>query len=268
MQEGPSADVTRGLLRSGEPRANSTRTARGDPAAGSAAQVRRALKLHVVASNDRHLPGESSEVDTTSGTAPRPGRPRSQTRRTAILTAAGELMLEGGLAVATMEAIAARAGVSKATIYKWWPSRGAVALEGFMLAVAGSWSLAADTSTRDALILLAHNAVGLFTTGPAGPMLRALTAESLSQPDLALALRERWFAPRRALVVDVVARGIERRELRPDLDTALTVDALFAPIYYRLLFGHEPLDGEFVGRLVEQILTGIGIPGISGQPDS
>lgn len=177
-------------------------------------------------------------------------------------------MLEGGLAVATMEAIAARAGVSKATIYKWWPSRGAVALEGFMLAVAGSWSLAEDTSTRDALIMLAHKAVGLFTAGPAGPLLRALTAESLSQPDLALALRERWFGPRRALAVDVVARGIERRELRPDLDMALTVDALFAPIYYRLLFGHEPLDDEFVSRLVEQILTGIGIPGISERPDS
>lgn len=177
-------------------------------------------------------------------------------------------MLEGGLAVATMEAIAARAGVSKATIYKWWPSRGAVALEGFMVAVADSWSLSEDTSTRDALNRLVHNAVRLLSAGPAGPLLRALTAESLSQPDLALALRERWFGPRRALAVAIVSRGIERQELRADLDMALTVDALFAPLYYRLLFGHEPLDDGFAGRLVEQILAGIATAGISGSAHS
>lgn len=202
-------------------------------------------------------------MDAAPGTAHRTGRPRSQARRTAILTAAGQLMLEGGLTVATMEAIAARAGVSKATIYKWWPSRGAVALEGFMVAVADSWSLSEGTSTRDALSRLVHNAIGLFTTGPAGPLLRALTAESLSQPELARALRERWFGPRRALAVAIVSRGIERKELRPDLDMALTVDALFAPVYYRLLFGHEPLDDEFADRLVGQIMSGIAAAGIS-----
>lgn len=218
--------------------------------------------------NDGQPPAGPAEPDAAPGGPHRPGRPRSQERRTAILAAAGELMLEGGLAAATMEAIAARAGVSKATIYKWWPSRGAVALEGFMVAVADSWSLSEDTSTRDALFLLVHNAVELFTTGPAGPLLRALTADSLSQPDIARALRERWFGPRRALAVDVIRRGIGRKELRPDLDMALTVDALFAPLYYRLLFGHEPLDDQFAGRLVGQILTGIATAGISTPPGS
>jgi AcrR family transcriptional regulator len=227
-----------------------------------------ANKLHVVTTNDGQPPPGPPEPGEASGAAHRPGRPRSQERRTAILAAAGELMLEGGLAAATMEAIAARAGVSKATIYKWWPSRGAVALEGFMVAVAGSWSLSDETSTREALYLLLHNAVELFTAGPAGPLLRALTADSLSQPDIARALRERWFGPRRALAVDVVRRGIERKELRPDLDMALTVDALFAPLYYRLLFGHERIDDEFAGRLVEQILTGIASTGISTPPGS
>jgi hypothetical protein len=110
--------------------------------------------------------------------------------------------------------------------------------------------------------------VGLFSTGPAGPLMRALTAESLSQPELARALRERWFAPRRALATAIIDRGIERRELRPDLDLAVTLDGLFAPIYYRLLFGHEPLDEKFAGLLVRQMMAGISAEGISGAPGS
>lgn len=177
-------------------------------------------------------------------------------------------MLAGGLPAASMEAIAARAGVSKATIYKWWPSRGAVALEGFMVAVAEPWSPAADTLTSEALTTLVGNAVTLLTSGPAGPLLRALTAESISRPDIAGDLRERWFGPRRALAVAILERGMQRREIRPDVDLALTVDALFAPLYYRLLFGHEPLDEAFAERLVQQVLTGIAAAGISGSPAS
>jgi AcrR family transcriptional regulator len=79
--------------------------------------------------------GDGGEETVGGALAPR-GRPRSEARRAAILSAAGDLMMKGGLRAATMEAIAARAGVAKATVYKWWPSRGAVALEGFMLPAA------------------------------------------------------------------------------------------------------------------------------------
>ena len=69
---------------------------------------------------------------SASSLAPaRPGRPRSERARLAILEAGADLLLEGGLAAATIEGIAARAGVSKVTIYKWWPSRGAVAVDSF-----------------------------------------------------------------------------------------------------------------------------------------
>ena len=189
--------------------------------------------------------------------SPRPGRPRSEARRAAILAAAGELMLAGGLPAATMEAIAERAGVSKATIYKWWPSRSAVALEGFMVSVADSWSLPEELPSPRALYVLMRNAVSLFNEGPAGPLMRALAADAQSQPELAQALRERWFGPRRALAAAVIDRGIERGELRPDLNLAATLDALFGPIYYRLLFSHEPLDEAFASQLIDQVLRGI-----------
>ena len=79
------------------------------------------------------------------------GRPRSERARLAILAAAGELMLAGGIDAATMEAIAERAGVSKATIYKWWPNRGAVALDGFLAMVRDSIMVPEGLNTADAL---------------------------------------------------------------------------------------------------------------------
>jgi AcrR family transcriptional regulator len=194
---------------------------------------------------------------TTNAVSARRGRPRSEARRASILGAAGDLMLEGGLSAATMEAIAERAGVSKATIYKWWPNRSAVALEGFMVNVAESWSLPGELPAPEALCALMRNAIRLFNHGPAGPLMRALAADAQSQPEVAEALRERWFGPRRALAAAVIARGIEAGELRPDLDLAATLDVLFGPIYYRLLFSHEPLDEAFASRLIDQVLRGI-----------
>ena len=85
-----------------------------------------------------------------------PGRPRSERARLAILAAAGELMLEGGVTAASMEAIAERAGVSKATIYKWWPSRGAVALDGFLAQAQDTITvpegLSASASSSDRMV--------------------------------------------------------------------------------------------------------------------
>jgi AcrR family transcriptional regulator len=170
-------------------------------------------------------------------------------------------MLEGGLAATTIEAIAARAGVSKATIYKWWPSRGAVALEGFMLTAADSWSIPENTPARESLHILASSAVQLFARTPAGPLMRALAAEAQSQPEIGQALRERWFGPRRAVAAEIIRAGIEAGELRADLDLAATLDLIFAPIYYRLLFDHAPLDDAFARRSIEQVLTGIGHAG-------
>ncbi|WP_187284462.1 TetR/AcrR family transcriptional regulator [Streptomyces sp. uw30] len=205
------------------------------------------------------MAGERDE--TVGGTPVRPGRPRSEKRRAAILAAAGDLMIEGGLRAATMEAIASRAGVGKATVYKWWPSRGAVALEGFMLRAASSWSLPEGASAPEALRILAVAAVHLFTRSPAGPLMRALAADAQSDPEIAQALREQWFGPRRAVAAEIIREGIERGELRANLDLAATLDLVFAPVYYRLLFSHEPLDEAFAEHCIDQVLTGIALSG-------
>ncbi|WP_051950935.1 TetR/AcrR family transcriptional regulator [Actinacidiphila yeochonensis] len=189
--------------------------------------------------------------------AGRPGRPRSESRRAAILSAAGDLMMEGGLRAATMEAIAARAGVSKATVYKWWPSRGAVALEGFVRRAAGCWTPPAGAGAVQSLRFLVVAAVRLFTTTPAGPLMRSLAADAQSDPEIARALREQWLGPRRAVAAEVIRRGMREGELRAGLDVEATLDLLFAPVYYRLLLGHAPLTEEFAAACVDQLMAGV-----------
>lgn len=177
--------------------------------------------------------------------------------RDAVLSAAGELMLEGGLAAATMEAIAARAGVSKRTLYKYWPSRGAVALEGFMRNAASSWSLPDDASAVEALTVLVVSAARLFAGTPAGPLMRSLIADAQAQDEIATAIREQWLRPRRAVAADLIRRGMAEGEFRADLDVEVTLDLLFAPVYYRLLLGHEPMTDAFATATVEYVVTGL-----------
>lgn len=186
------------------------------------------------------------------------GRPRSESARLAVLQAAGDLLLEGGLAAAHVEAIAARAGVSKATIYKWWPNRGAVVLDGFLEQVRHSLAIPEDLGTLDALEFQLNELVALFRDTAVGPAMRAISGAVQADPELARAVRERWLAPRRAVTIAVLTAGIAAGELRADLDLELVMDQLYAPLYYRLLFEHGPLPDDLAKRLVGQLVHGVG----------
>jgi AcrR family transcriptional regulator len=203
--------------------------------------------------------GTGLESGAEAGAGPRRprGRPRSETARQAILAAAGELMLSGGLAAATMDAIAAKAGVSKATIYKWWPSRGAVALDGFLDQVTGTLAIPEGVSAAEALTWQIGALVRLFRDTTAGPLMRALVAAAQSDPDIARSLRERWLAPRRAVTLDILRSGMERGEIRADIDVEAVMDELFAPVYHRLFFGHSALDDQLAAAIVRPLLAGI-----------
>ena len=201
------------------------------------------------------MAGAGREAGGDDGSGPR--QPRTERVRDRVLAAAGELVLEGGLAAATMEAIAARAGVSKRTLYKYWPSRGAVALEGFMRSAATSWSLPENASAAQSLEASVLAAVDLFTQTPGGPLMRSLIADAQSQPEIALALRDQWLKPRRAISADLIRRGVRDGEFRADLDIEVALDLLFAPVYYRLLLGHESLDRQFAAASVRHLVAGL-----------
>jgi hypothetical protein len=97
----------------------------------------------------------------------------------------------------------------------------------------------------------------LFQDPTCGPLMRGLIGQAQSDAEIARALRERWLAPRRAVAAEVVRSGIERGEVGPDIDVAVVVDQIFAPVYHRLVFGHDRLDEGFADRLVGQLMAGL-----------
>jgi AcrR family transcriptional regulator len=166
-------------------------------------------------------------------------------------------LIERGMPGFTMDAVAARAGVSKATLYKWWPSRSAVAIDGFFAHVQESIAVPTAASAEEALLFQVDALRALFADTAAGPLMQALAAQAQTDPEVRDALRERWMAPRRAAIVKILRDGIAAGEIRSDIDVAVTVDQLFAPVYYRLIFGHEPLSKVLARRLVRQVMAGL-----------
>jgi AcrR family transcriptional regulator len=184
------------------------------------------------------------------------GRPRSKRARQAILDAAGELLERDGFAAVTVEAIAARAGVSKATIYRWWPNKAAVVTDSFLELTAPEIHFENTGSAREDLRLQMQKLAQVFS-GQSGRVVAALVAESVFDADVATAFRSRWISARREETRRVVERGIINEEFRSDLDVEAAIDALYGPIYYRLLVRHLPLEPGFVDALADHVINGL-----------
>jgi AcrR family transcriptional regulator len=196
-------------------------------------------------------------VAATPSSAPaRIGRPRSERARLAVLEAAADLLIDGGLRAASIEAIAARARVSKVTIYRWWPSRGAVAVDAYFHRYRQTIRFEDTGDTAADIAAQMRELIQTFR-GQAGAVMAQLIGQSQDDPDLAATLRERWLHPRREAAGAVLLRGIERGQIRADVDLAALLDLLYAPLYYRLTLGHEPLDPELADTLVGVVLDGV-----------
>ena len=184
--------------------------------------------------------------------SPDPAR-RSARARGAILLAAAELLEEVGWRGLTVDMVAERARVGKQTIYRWWPSKAAVVLEGIAERTArripepDTGDLRRDMTT----LLLAFSGV------MAEPQLRrawcGLVAEMQVNPDFAAEFRAGFTAGRRAVFRRVVERGLARGELPRDASVELLADLIIGPVWYRLLNDHAPFDPAFCRALVAQV---------------
>ena len=194
------------------------------------------------------------------GAAPR-GRPRSQEADRAILTAARDLLAERGLAAMSIEEVAARAGVGKATIYRRWPSKGLLALDAFVASFREEQPLPDTGSLRDDLLAALHAWVRAVTQTAMGPILTGLIAEAQHDPELRGAWRDRVLEPLRTQHRIMLDRAIERGETAASVDQDVVLDLFFGAAEHRLLLGHLPITGEFIAEVVDTILTGIRRPG-------
>jgi AcrR family transcriptional regulator len=188
---------------------------------------------------------------------PRRGRPRSEKAREAILEAAAELLLARGLEVVSMDEVAERAGVSKATIYRWWPTKETLALDALYHEWAAPPPGRATGSLRGDLLALLRPWVRLVGKRPYGRVIAALITEAQTDPAFARQYRERFIEPRRDQARPLFLHAIARGELPPETDIELALDLLYGPLYHRLLHGHAPLSERFVRDLVDTVLAGL-----------
>ncbi len=185
---------------------------------------------------------------------PMVGRPRSGATRQAILRAAYELLSEGGLRNFTIEGVAARSGVARTTIYRWWPSKGALAMEGFLETTAPDITFPHTRSARADLTVQMRLCAKLLR-GPAGRILCGIVAEAQSDPEIITVFMERYLHPRRREAAAILRRGIDSGEFRADLDIPTVQSALYSPLHLRLLL-REPIEDDWVARLADSVMRG------------
>jgi AcrR family transcriptional regulator len=223
--------------------------------------------------------GSTTQASSVSGNPPEIGPPpadnsrnrgrhRSEKSRRAILAAVLDLATETPLRDITIEAIARRACVGKATIYKWWPNKAHVALDAF----AEEWSRqvpipdtgSAERDFREQLYALFN-----FYISPGGRILAQFISEGQSDSEFASLFRERFLKPRRELIGAILDRGLKRDEIVPGLDRELILDLIYGPAIYRLLVQHAPLNRQAADAIISTLFRGLCNKSVrSGPPKS
>lgn len=187
---------------------------------------------------------------TESGGATRRGRPRSAETREKILAATAELLSEGGLPAVTMEAVAARAGVAKTTLYRWWPNRAALALDCVAARMAPIADGPRSGRFRDRFRHQLTATLRLLG-GRQGQAILALIGAKQIDPSLGRAYTEQIARPRRAQTRRLALQAIEAGELAPGTDPDLFLDAMYGPLYYRKVVSGDPITDAFIDQIVD-----------------
>ena len=185
------------------------------------------------------------------------GRRRSKRSHAAIVHATQELLVERGYRDLTIEGVAARAGVGKQTIYRWWPSRAALVLEAYL---AGSEAVPPPSpgdSVRDDVRELLVWLSTVLAQPIGGRVLAGLIGDLQHDDDLGGGFRRDVVPPRRSRMLAALERGRARGEIRADADLEVAVDALHGAVFYRLLLSGEPLDEAFARSVAEHVIGGL-----------
>jgi AcrR family transcriptional regulator len=207
---------------------------------------------------------------TTTGVVGRGrGRPRSASAEQAILTAAIDLLLERGLQATSMDDVAERAGVSKATIYRWWPSKERLAID----ALSTDWASTTPATERDTgslrgdLLAYFRPWIRKLNKRPYQRVIAGLIAQTQTDLEFAEVYRQHFVQPRRDDTRRLLSRAIDRGEIPADVNRVVTLDLLYGPVYHRLLHGHAPLNDRFVQQLIDAVIAAISASGVPDVPE-
>ena len=184
------------------------------------------------------------------------GRHRSLEAEASILKATLYLLERKSLRQVTADAIARRAGVSKATIYKWWPNKSMVALDAYLGCMTAQVRMP-DTGSALADFTLQLKSLTAFYKSPLGRLFCQFIAEGQSDPGFLALFRERFLYVRRDAARVMWQRGVERGEIRKEVDAELVLDLIYGPMIFRLLAGHGSLSDLESEAMVAAVFGGI-----------
>lgn len=199
-----------------------------------------------------------SATETTEAPAHVASRRRGAALEDAILEAAYAELASAGYTAFAVEGVAARARTGKASIYRRWPTKAELVMDALMarLPTAAECGLTLElddsVTTVDALYQVAR-AIAAVITSPAGDAMRAIKCEAMADPQLAQLIDDRFQAPRREALLDLLKRGVERGEVRPDAVSQLVADVVPAVLSHRVLLQREPLTERDIINIIEQI---------------
>lgn len=168
-----------------------------------------------------------------------------------------DLALEVGYAKLSIEAVAARAGVGKHTVYRRWSSRGLLFLDAVLNLSTDGLS---HPNTGDVVADLRETmtkAVDLLGRPPWGPLYQALIGEAQHDPEVAAALNQRFIEPQTADTLARLKAAKDQGELAPDFDLDLAFDILSGPLYYRLLVTQKPITHDYIDRVLQAVFAGM-----------
>ncbi len=192
----------------------------------------------------------STSAEATTGA----GRPRSEEAHQAILDATMALLVESGFSALTVEGVATRAGVGKATIYRRWPSKVHLVIEAFSRLPALE---DVDTGVlTDDLETMLRDYVGILNDTPLAAAVPSLAGERAHNPELSK-LFDPLVKARRQPIIRALERGVKRGELRKDVDLDLAADLIFGPIVMRVFFAGARVNPRIVRPVIDAVLHGI-----------
>lgn len=184
-----------------------------------------------------------------------PGRPRDARNDRAILAATRGILGEQGYQGLTIEAVAARAGVGRPTIYRRWPSKPALVVAALVQSARLAVPVLDTGSLRRDLIAVQRRQVELMSSPDTRRVTAGLIADLAADPELAETYVSQYLAPRRAAVWQVLQRGVDRGELDADIDFAFAYDLLVGPLFMRAVVWGQPLAPDAAEKTADVILA-------------
>lgn len=184
------------------------------------------------------------------------GRPRSAATTNAVLRATLALLQQRPLREITIEMIAKAAGVGKATIYKWWPTKAFVALDAFGIEMRKGVVIP-NTGSAEQDFIEQLQSVTHFYLSSTGRIFSQFLAECQSDQDFAVLFRQRFLKPRREAVEVIWQRGIDCGQIDPSINPDTVLDLVYGPLIFRLMAGHAPLDKEQASLIVAAAFRGV-----------